>query len=78
MAAEREKFWRAGKCFSQRGTGYSLSCFLKDTQTEAVTGRSYNSPFSIVETIIASSEKQRMKMIKKMNPSINLMGGGGD
>lgn len=65
---------RIGKQFLQCGPGYGGSCFPKDTQAIAVTGRRYGEPLSIVETTIVSNEKQKLRMIEKIEAG---MGGGG-
>lgn len=57
---------RIGKQFLQCGPGYGGSCFPKDTQAIAVTGRRYGAPLSIVEATIASNESQKLRMIEKI------------
>jgi UDPglucose 6-dehydrogenase len=65
---------RIGKQFLQCGPGYGGSCFPKDTQAIAVTGRRYGAPLSIVEATITSNERQKLKMVEKIEAA---WGGGG-
>jgi UDPglucose 6-dehydrogenase len=67
---------RIGKRFLQCGPGYGGSCFPKDTQAIAVTGRRYGSPLSIVETTITANENQKFKMIEKIEAGMEMGGGG--
>jgi UDPglucose 6-dehydrogenase len=61
---------RIGKQFLQCGPGYGGSCFPKDTQAIALTGRRYGAPLSIVEAVIASNERHKLKMIEKIEAGI--------
>jgi UDPglucose 6-dehydrogenase len=57
---------RIGSKFLHPGPGYGGSCFPKDTRAMAKTGRDYGEPLSLVETTIAANERQKQKMIEKI------------
>ncbi len=57
---------RIGTKFLHAGPGYGGSCFPKDTQALAATGRQYDEPLSIVETVIEVNRRQREKMVEKI------------
>jgi UDPglucose 6-dehydrogenase len=57
---------RIGSKFLHPGPGYGGSCFPKDTRAIAAAGRSYNSPLSIVEATIDANERQKQKMLEKI------------
>ena len=65
---------RIGSKFLHPGPGYGGSCFPKDTRAIAAVGRSCNSPLSIVETTINVNERQKQKMLDKIEQG---MGGTG-
>jgi len=65
---------RIGGKFLHPGPGYGGSCFPKDTQAMARIGRDYGEPLSIVETTIEANEKQKTRMVSKIE---NGMGGSG-
>jgi UDPglucose 6-dehydrogenase len=61
---------RIGSKFLHPGPGYGGSCFPKDTQALAKTGRDYGEPLSIVETTIAANKRQKQKMIAKIEAGL--------
>ncbi|MDR2142894.1 MAG: UDP-glucose/GDP-mannose dehydrogenase family protein [Treponema sp.] len=65
---------RIGGKFLHPGPGYGGSCFPKDTRAMAKTGRDYGEPLSIVETTIAANERQKKKMVEKIETGL---GGAG-
>ena len=65
---------RIGAKFLHPGPGYGGSCFPKDTQAMARTGRDYGEPLSLVETTIEANERQKSRMVEKIESG---MGGSG-
>jgi UDPglucose 6-dehydrogenase len=65
---------RIGAKFLHPGPGYGGSCFPKDTQAMARTGRDYGEPLSLVETTIEANERQKSRMVEKIEAG---MGGHG-
>ena len=65
---------RIGGKFLHPGPGYGGSCFPKDTQAMARTGRDYGEPLSIVETTIEANERQKARMVAKIEAGL---GGNG-
>jgi UDPglucose 6-dehydrogenase len=65
---------RIGGKFLHPGPGYGGSCFPKDTQAMAKTGRAYDSPVSLVETAIAANKRQKQLMVEKIEAGL---GGSG-
>jgi len=63
---------RIGAKFLHPGPGYGGSCFPKDTQAMAQTGRAYGEVLSIVETTIEANERQKTRMVQKI---VNGLGG---
>ena len=63
---------RIGNKFLHAGAGYGGSCFPKDTQAFARTGKEYDVPLTIVEAVIAANEATKQRMIEKI---ITLCGG---
>lgn len=57
---------RIGPKFLQAGPGYGGSCFPKDTRAMAHTGREYNTPLSIVETVINSNDERKKAMTQRI------------
>lgn len=57
---------RIGSKFLHPGPGYGGSCFPKDTQAMARIGRDYGEPLSLVETTIAANERQKERMVLKI------------
>jgi UDPglucose 6-dehydrogenase len=65
---------RIGPKFLHPGPGYGGSCFPKDTQALAKIARDYHSPVSLVEATIAANERQKKRMVEKIE---NGFGGTG-
>jgi UDPglucose 6-dehydrogenase len=61
---------RIGSKFLHPGPGYGGSCFPKDTRAMAKTGRDYGEPLSLVETAVAANERQKKKMIEKIEAGL--------
>jgi UDPglucose 6-dehydrogenase len=57
---------RIGAKFLHPGPGYGGSCFPKDTQAMARIGRDYGEPLSLVETTIIANERQKQRMVHKI------------
>ncbi len=65
---------RIGGKFLHPGPGYGGSCFPKDTLAMARIGRDAGEPMSIVETTIEANDRQKERMITKIE---NGLGGTG-
>jgi UDPglucose 6-dehydrogenase len=65
---------RIGSKFLHPGPGYGGSCFPKDTRAIAASGREHHSPLSIIEATIDANERQKRKMLEKIEQG---MGGPG-
>ncbi len=63
---------RIGSKFLHTGPGYGGSCFPKDTKALAETGRQFNAPQSIVETVIAANDTTKKFLATRI---IQTMGG---
>jgi UDPglucose 6-dehydrogenase len=61
---------RIGPKFLHAGPGYGGSCFPKDTQAMARIGRDYGEPLSIVETTIEANERQKARMVAKIEEGL--------
>jgi UDPglucose 6-dehydrogenase len=61
---------RIGSKFLHPGPGYGGSCFPKDTRALAKTGRDYGEPLSLVETAVAANERQKKKMVAKIEAGL--------
>jgi UDPglucose 6-dehydrogenase len=57
---------RIGSKFLHAGPGYGGSCFPKDTRALAQTGRDFNVPQSIVETVIDANTRTKEVMADKI------------
>jgi len=57
---------RIGGKFLHPGPGYGGSCFPKDTQAMARIGRDAGEPQSIVEATIEANERQKLRMVSKI------------
>ncbi len=66
---------RIGAKFLHPGPGYGGSCFPKDTQAMARTGRDYGEPLSIVETTIEANERQKARMVSKIEAGLGSLAG---
>jgi UDPglucose 6-dehydrogenase len=61
---------RIGGKFLHPGPGYGGSCFPKDTQAMARTGRDFGERLSIVETTIEANERQKSRMVRKIEEGL--------
>ncbi|HOX31150.1 MAG TPA: UDP-glucose/GDP-mannose dehydrogenase family protein [Spirochaetales bacterium] len=61
---------RIGPKFLHPGPGYGGSCFPKDTQAMARIGRDHGEPLSIVETTIEANERQKERMVAKIEAGL--------
>jgi UDPglucose 6-dehydrogenase len=61
---------RIGSKFLRPGPGYGGSCFPKDTRAITAIGRNYDSPLSIIEAAIAANERQKERMIEKIDAGL--------
>ncbi len=57
---------RIGNKFLHAGPGYGGSCFPKDTSALARIGQEHGVPMRIVETVIASNDQAKRRMIDKV------------
>jgi UDPglucose 6-dehydrogenase len=57
--------------FLHPGPGYGGSCFPKDTQALAVTGRKNKSPLLTVEAAIKTNASQKKRMVSKISQLLN-------
>ena len=61
---------RIGKNFLRAGPGFGGSCFPKDTRAFANTGREFDAPQLIVETVIEVNEKIKNRMLEKIQNTL--------
>ncbi len=61
---------RIGGKFLHPGPGYGGSCFPKDTQAMARIGRDNGECLSIVETTIEANERQKLRMVEKIESGL--------
>lgn len=66
VAAAMGKDGRISPKFLHPGPGYGGSCFPKDTKALADTGVKYNSPMTVVESVIRANERQKTLAAKKI------------
>ncbi|WP_038057293.1 nucleotide sugar dehydrogenase [Thermodesulfobacterium hydrogeniphilum] len=57
---------RIGSKFLNPGPGFGGSCFPKDVKALIHQGRMVSSPFKILEAVIEVNEKQKLKVVKKL------------
>ncbi|MTI46792.1 UDP-glucose dehydrogenase family protein [Sporosalibacterium faouarense] len=62
---------RISSKFLHPGPGYGGSCFPKDTRALVEIGKKYNSPITLIETTIAANERQKNKMVEKIQNELN-------
>jgi UDPglucose 6-dehydrogenase len=70
VAAAVGRDGRIGSKFLHPGPGYGGSCFPKDTQAMAAIGREYGEPLSLVESTIEANERQKIRMIDKIETGL--------
>ncbi len=61
---------RIGPKFLHAGPGFGGSCFPKDTRSAAYFGRAAGIPFEIIESVIRVNEKQRLRMVDKIEKAL--------
>jgi UDPglucose 6-dehydrogenase len=61
---------RIGAKFLHPGPGYGGSCFPKDTRALAKIGQEHGEPQGIVEAAIKINEKQKLRMIEKIEQEL--------
>jgi UDPglucose 6-dehydrogenase len=61
---------RIGAKFLHAGAGYGGSCFPKDTEALAHTGREHGYPIRIVEATIQVNREQRIRLIEKTKEAL--------
>ena len=66
VATALGKDGRIGPKFLHAGPGYGGSCFPKDTQALARTGRDFGEPLSLIEATITANERQKARMVRKI------------
>lgn len=57
---------RIGIKFLNPGPGFGGSCFPKDVRALVIQGRSLSSPFKILEAVLEANEKQKLRVIEKL------------
>jgi UDPglucose 6-dehydrogenase len=70
VAKAMGKDGRIGAKFLHPGPGYGGSCFPKDTQAMARTGRDFGEPLTLVETTILANEAQKTRMVSKIDEGL--------
>ena len=66
---------RIGSKFLNPGPGYGGSCFPKDTRALAKISRNYDVTLSLVEATIAANEKQKNRMVEKIQKAMGSLQG---
>ena len=66
---------RIGSKFLNPGPGYGGSCFPKDTRALAKISRNYDVTLSLVEATIAANEKQKNRMVEKIEQAMGNLEG---
>jgi UDPglucose 6-dehydrogenase len=66
---------RIGPKFLHPGPGYGGSCLPKDTRALARTGRQLGEPLAIIEAVIASNERQKSRMVEKIDRAMGGVAG---
>jgi UDPglucose 6-dehydrogenase len=66
---------RIGPKFLHAGPGYGGSCFPKDTQALARTGREYGEPLSVLEATIRANDRQKALMVEKIERGLQGVAG---
>jgi UDPglucose 6-dehydrogenase len=57
---------RIGKAFLQPGPGFGGSCFPKDTRAFAATGKRFNAPQALIETLIDRNEERKTELAQRI------------
>ena len=66
---------RIGPKFLHPGPGYGGSCFPKDTQALVHIGDRYGVDMSLVRSVIAANERQKLRMIDKLKRLLGIAAG---
>jgi UDPglucose 6-dehydrogenase len=61
---------RIGSKFLHPGPGFGGSCFPKDARAFAQTGRELGVPLELVETVIRVNQRQRERMVQKVEEAL--------
>ena len=75
VAKAMGKDGRIGPKFLHPGPGYGGSCFPKDTRAMADIGRKSGSVLSLVEAAIEANERQKLKMVDKIEHALGELKG---
>jgi UDPglucose 6-dehydrogenase len=70
VAKAMGKDGRIGPKFLHPGPGYGGSCFPKDTKALADIGRKFECRLSVIETVIEANERQKLRMVKKIEDAL--------
>jgi UDPglucose 6-dehydrogenase len=62
---------RIGSKFLHPGPGFGGSCFPKDTRSAAHFAREAGESFEIIEAVIRVNERQRMRMVEKIEAALD-------
>jgi len=65
---------RIGQTFLQPGPGFGGSCFPKDTRAFAATGKRFDAPQPLIETLIQRNDKRKDDLAHRI---LAALGGGG-
>lgn len=57
---------RIGPAFLSPGPGFGGSCFPKDTRAFAATGKRFNAPQSLIETLISCNERRKSELARRI------------
>jgi len=57
---------RIGESFLSPGPGFGGSCFPKDTQAFAATGRQFGAPQKLIETLIARNDQRKLQLAQRI------------
>ena len=75
VARAMGKDGRIGAKFLHAGPGYGGSCFPKDTRALADIGKKAGSPLTLVEGTITANERQKQRMVKKIEATVGILEG---
>jgi len=75
VAKAMGKDGRIGPKFLHPGPGYGGSCFPKDTRAMAGIGRKSGAALSLVKAAIAAKERQKLKMVAKVEHALGALKG---
>lgn len=75
VAKAMGKDGRISPKFLHVGPGYGGSCFPKDTKALASLAREYDEKMSVIETVIEANEKQKLRMVDKIENELGDVNG---